>query len=100
MRNFLKVRQIIIIILQQLLIMRLFLSVLLIIECTKGYHRRALITNKFHVGARYDDFEIDSDDNNNKRSPGLPVGQAIEALQRYNTECKVYSVINMKFNIA
>lgn len=71
-------------------LVRLFLSVLLI-ECIQGYYRRALITNKFYVGERYDDFEIDSD--NNKRSPALPVGQAIEALQRYNSECKVYSRI-------
>ena len=80
---------------------RLFLLVLLTIECTKGYHRRAVITNKFHVGALYDDFEIDSDNNNdnNERSPRLQVGQAIEALQRYNTECKVYVGIDMIFNM-
>lgn len=79
---------------------RLFLVVLLTIECTKGYHRRAVITNKFHVGAMYDDFEIDSDNNNNnEKSLGLQVGQAIEALQRYNTECKVYVGIDMIFNM-
>ena len=78
-------------------LVRLFLSVLLI-ECIQGYYRRALITNKLHVGERYDDFEIDSD--NNKRSPALPVGQAIEALQRYNAECKVYSRVDIIFNTA
>jgi hypothetical protein len=80
---------------------RLFLLVLLTIKCTKGYHGRAVTTNKFHVRALYDDFEIDSDDNNNnnERSLGLQKGQAIEALQRYNTECKVYIGIDMIFNM-
>lgn len=81
-------------------LVRLFLSVLLIIECIQGYYRRALITNKFYVAERYDDFEIDSDNsNNNKRSPALPVVQAIEALQRYNAECKFYSRIDIIFDI-